>query len=172
MKKVLLILFVLAICVLAFPQGVMAETTLPAQNVPIDATYGGSELAFLADLDLGDGWVLSAGSDNVAPDALTFTVSSSHAWSVSADDIKSNSDPNEGFMIGDEGPFTTPIWMEFNQDGTQHNIIARPNVLSGYGPIAPDTVYTSDLWQRVLDSDFGSTNPYTITIAFTCTSPF
>jgi hypothetical protein len=175
MKKVLLILFVLAICMLAFPQGVMAADPISPDPVLIEATYEGSELDFNVDLAPTEGWLLSVagnGNDNNWPDALTFTVSASHAWSVSADDIKADTDANEGFMMGDEGPLTTPIWMEINQGGSPNSIVSRPNVLEGYGPIPPDTIYTSDLWQRVLDSDFGSLNPFAITIRFTCTSAF
>jgi hypothetical protein len=177
MKKLLLIVFVLAICVLAFPQGVMAETILDPQEKTIDATYGGSALEFLVDLNLGEGWVLEVGGDNnLVDNALTFTVSSSHDWSVQADDIQENTPSTEGYMVGDEGPtrhLTRPIQMQYNEDGAIDLTGGPRNVLENYGPISPDTVYHSDLWQEVLASDYGTTlNPFTITIEFTCSSPF
>jgi hypothetical protein len=173
MKKVLLILFVLAICVLAFPHGVMAADPITPDPVIITAWYEGSALAFEVDLDLGEGWILAVGGDdNWQDNALTYTVSASHDWSVSADDIQTNAPSTEGFMVGDEGPLTSPIQMQYNEDGAIDLTGGSRNVLEGYGPIAPGTVYYSDLWQKVVDSDFGSVNPFAITIQFTCTSAF
>jgi hypothetical protein len=176
MKRILLIGFILAICILAMPQGVLAAQQ--SSNVPISALYAGSPLAFQAALSTDSGansvnpWQLVRGTDNGRTNALVFTVSDSEAWTVTA------TGSNGGYFAGvtnSAHSLINPFWMEFSpngvRDGAQHNIIGGPAVLNG-GPIPDGSVYYSNVWQRVTDADFGDAGGYTLTITFTATSPF
>jgi hypothetical protein len=167
MKKLLLIVFVLAICVLAFPHGVMAATQTP-DPVIINAAYEGTALAFTADKVLPESgpwsWPLSVNSptDNKKSPALTFSVASPSNWVVGV------SGSDGGYMRGDLGTLKTAFGMEVNNDDTNNPINGGINVLSG-GPILA-TNFASDIWQPVQGDDFGSSGGYAITLTFTITA--
>jgi hypothetical protein len=167
MKKLLLIGIVLAICILAMPQGVLAATE--TSPVTVNALYAGNPLAFAAAEDVASGgwaWNLLVNNDNYKSPALKFTVTSSSNWNVLA------TATDGGFMKGSLGTLKQPFQMEVNQGGTATTVGSGLTVLHDYGPVAPNTIYKSAIWQSVGNDDFGSTTGYAITLTFTCTSDF
>jgi|WetSurMetagenome_2_1015567.scaffolds.fasta_scaffold110923_2 hypothetical protein len=166
MKKLLFFGLILAICILAMPQGVLAATSAP--TVPIEATYLGTPLSFVAEKDLTESgswsWPLSVNNHNLKSPALRFIVGTSSEWDVVA------TATDGGFMRGSLGLLKQPIEMEVNNDNAAHAIGSGLTVLNGYGPVASGTHYYSDLWQQVNDDDYGAASGYAITLTFTCTS--
>jgi len=105
MKKVLLIGLILAICILAMPQGVMAlQSTKNATvnaNVVQALTFTATRNAYPSGLE----WALTSGTDNLYPAAVRFQVVSTSAWTVVAWDNEASGRP--GHMV----EWTTaPAW--------------------------------------------------------------
>lgn len=176
MKRILLLGMILAICVLAFPQGVMAGDITP-DGVVVDAAYEGSELVFTAEkYDPAEGgptwpWALSENPTadtapwNLQEDALYFTVDSTLDWDLSA----SGSDDgymrtttttvkpllDNAFLIKDEGD---DAWVTTPTAGTE--------IETG---VPADTAFWKDIDQKVVQADY-SADDYSITLTFTCSN--
>jgi hypothetical protein len=175
MKKLLLIVFVLVILLLAFPQGVLAVGT---QSVPVNAAYSKTDVIFTAGkaTDFGT-WTLSAdsGSDNLKTGALVFGVTSNADWTVTAQDLKSTDTGlmteavtsgahhlTHPFQIRDPSPGSGVYSLE---NGATHQIQSS---------LATVTAFTKDIAQplHVADRDYASTAGYTITVQFVCSNGF
>jgi hypothetical protein len=173
MKKVLLILFVLAICVLAFPHGVMA-LDIPATGgaVEIGATYGDeAATTFTAVLDGSEAdpwsWPLSVGV-NTKNTAIHFSVDSLADWSITATDTLTGT----GYMQGSEHPLSTlfeisteyvPVWNDLAGADLPIN--------EGHSSTSPQP-FDESIRQTVTGTDYASTTGYQMEITFTLSAPF
>jgi hypothetical protein len=177
MKRVLLLGFILAICILVMPQGVLADP--PVQPITINAQYGAvTEFTVTgADgtsttIDMG---LLKASDDNIKPAALHFNVKSQSGWEVTGKDISVRSpDPDyPGYMVGSQGPLTDRFMMLTKEDGdgTWHNFGGTVTVYSGIPSAAP-VPWNEDVMQHVYDYDKGSTGNYNIALEFDCAAIF
>jgi hypothetical protein len=175
MKKLLLIGLILAILLLAFPQGVMAAAP---QDVVVNANYQQTDVVFTADPAAPWSWTLLAddADSNLYPAALVFTVTSNADWTVSAEDTKTVAQ-NKGHMIeaGTGGSHFLKQLFEI-QNPANNGFLT----LEGSGPVliqsglATVTGFNKDIRQSVLtaDRDYASSSGYTITVTFTCTNGF
>jgi hypothetical protein len=160
MKKVLLIGLILAICILAFPQGVMAAS----DNAEVIATI---ESVSEVHASFVGGWVLERGADNSFDNAILVTVDSTSPWGLTASDEKSVED-HKGYMVGSDGsPLATAF--EFNGAG-----LAAPQTLFPAGQAGQEenteSPYPYGIDQDVTEDDNSALAPYTITVTFTLTS--
>jgi hypothetical protein len=157
MKKVLLIGLILAICVLAFPQGVLAAD----QNVEINANV--NDVSELTAAWVGGTWDLYRAStdENLKSQAVHVTVDSSSQWTLSAADA--NSEGDSGYMIS-SGDGSTPLATKFKLDGQNLDIETLRE-----GNAEPLTDYYFDVQQQVINTDDSSLT-YKITVTFTLTS--
>jgi hypothetical protein len=166
MKKVLLILFVLAICMLAFPQGVLADNAPRA--VTIDAVYGTPTDFNAVRNPAFTSWTLTAAaSPNEVNDAIMFTLKTqSPTWSVTA------ASDNSGFMHGDQGVnLNSPFYMY--ADDVPGFVIPTGNALiKEGGPSNSNQDWNAAIRQPLLTTDPGSSIPWFITITFTCAAGF
>ena len=184
MKKLLLIGLILAICILAMPQGVSAATASPIVNANIVHTLvftAPSPAAWVLDRGTGatDNYLSSTGS-GTAPIAMS--VDSANGWGVTA--VDANTGANAGHMVP-VSPFTPTA------AGPLVNVLQVLTV----GPVGPTGTYTAlptaspftpvsiktgtsgvttwneDLKQTVALADYALTTggPYRMTITLTCT---
>jgi|WetSurMetagenome_2_1015567.scaffolds.fasta_scaffold44426_2 hypothetical protein len=102
MKKLLLIVLVLAICVLAFPQGVLADTA--TVNANIDTVT-----EFHATYDPVDQWALTMGTTDQSDVPIVITVQSNQGWDVNAWDSLDGAKPasTAGHMYEWDGDYVT-----------------------------------------------------------------
>jgi len=182
MKKLLLIVLILAICILAFPQGVMAEGSPVPRTVPVQATYAPVTLAFDAGNWAGTApgitpWVLSVlTSPNEKVDALYFTVTSSRSWEITGYDNSPPTGHTDGKMQGDHYSLQSDFLIQQGGTGVMGpgfaNIVggsgSPKSILKG-GPSNVAQWFYPDIRQPVLANDFGSLTGYGITLYFTCT---
>jgi hypothetical protein len=165
MKKVLLIGFVLAILLIAFPQGVMAETA--PDTVTVTAEYLYSPLEFSADLAGEFNWDLeeaAEGGANEYPGALVFVVDSPLAWDVYAADT-TGSQP--GYLYSPTAAvhnLANPFLIADEGDDDMIDIIAGPIIESG---VPADIGFIKTIDQVVEQEDYAA-NDYSITITFSC----
>jgi hypothetical protein len=173
MKKLLLIGLILAICVLAFPQGVMALD----DSVTVNANLPLQTFAFDASINTGVGptwpWVLQPSTANTNPGAINLTVVSSRQWDIAAWDANGNTAPRiAGHMFGDGHTLTNAF--EIQMGGTNGNLgslgpittFATPGnpILSGNPLVGSQSDY-ANIMQTTVAGDFGSPN-YAITLWF------
>jgi hypothetical protein len=169
MKKVLLIGLILAILLLAFPQGVMAAEK--DKEVEINAAYAGGELSFDAYLTAGVefNWALVealVGGANARSAALTFTLDSPLDWTVNAADAAGVSD-TEGHMISSSTDYVLANhFLIDNEAGTPIAIVGNPEIEVG---VPETTGFTKDIDQPVIQKDYAA-DDYQITITFTCSN--
>ena len=162
MKKVLLIGLILAICILAFPQGVMAATSGDTANVvaniedkcEVTSTFNAPAL----------GWNLERNAPNDLSNAITVTVDSSSPWGLVASHTPVVP-ANKGFMVSSDG--ATRMKTAFVFAGTG---LAVDNALfdPGQTPQAK-TTYNWAVGQPVLWSD-NAALVYNMVITFTLTA--
>jgi len=165
MKKVLLILFVLAICVLAFPHGVMADN-VQDKPVTIEADYG-SEFVTVFDAYLDPEWStwgLGTG-DNGVTDAIFFELKTLYDWTVTGDASASS-----GLMVGSEHSLKNLFLVDSPIYGYMG--FASEQIFNYGGSSTEDQDWTSSVSQFVATDDYASSTPYAITITFTCTTSF
>ncbi len=184
MRKILLLGFILAILLLAFPQGVLADVQSPVVNANIVHTLvftAPSPAAWVLDRGTAatDNYLSSAGS-GTAPIAMS--VDSANGWGVTA--VDANTGTGAGHLVP-VSPFT-PV--------AAGPLAAALQVMTA-GPVGPTGTYTplptaspftpvpirtgisgvttwsEDLKQSVALSDYALTSggPYRMTITFTCT---
>jgi hypothetical protein len=175
MKKLLLILFVLAILLLAFPQGVMADPV--NQPVIVNAQYTTAQLTFTANtVESKFPWTLvrsdvSGYNDNLNTDALVFTVDSNSPWTVVAADT---STAHKGHMIeaGTAGSHFLASLFQIRDTNTYTLDGASPVQIQTGNPV--DVGFTKSIAQPLLveSHDFASSAGYTITVTFTCSNGF
>jgi hypothetical protein len=184
MKKLLLIVFVLAICVLAFSQGVMADTPVPAKEVAINAKFLPKDLVFDAQTygPSGPGslvWDLHVDPENSKPNAIYLKVDSSRDWEITAyDKDASGASPKEdGKLLGDQHSLQKYFLIaQLGTGGLEGSVFdnivggsgAVTSIVKG-GPLNVAQFIYPDVKQEVTATDFGSKTGYKITIVFTCT---
>jgi hypothetical protein len=176
MKKVLLIGLILAICILAFPQGVMAAET-GNDNVIVTASFTGTALQFDAFQDPGFTWALVESAAGIIPpngnlkvNGMNFTVDSRADYTVTAVDSKGT----------DRGHMTN------GGSGAGYHFLANPFLIEGTSTMVnlegtgttPVTIqagtpaltnFKKDIDQAVVQSDYAAPS-YAITVTFTCTN--
>ena len=163
MKKLLLLGFVLAICILAMPQGVLAID----QPVTVNAVYY-SATTFVVTNNVGT-WTLAVDGSNTNPAGLSFDIKTLDDWSVMA------SASNEGFMTGSNGDLKSLFQMDLRTTpalGFERLDLATSKVANSGGPSSEVQTWNSKLYQPVLYNDYGSGTGYTITITFVSTTDF
>ena len=182
MKRILLFGMILAICILAMPQGVLATVITPG-GVVVDAKYAGSALTFTADKYVTGHtgvqassppafptwpWALSENAAaatapfNLQANALHFTVDSTLNWDVSA------SGTDNGYMRSTAAkPLLDNPFQIKNEGGSW---VATPNNGAAIEDGVPaDTEFWKDIDQKVVQADY-SAGAYSITETFTCTN--
>jgi|WetSurMetagenome_2_1015567.scaffolds.fasta_scaffold06643_4 hypothetical protein len=189
MKRVLLIGIVLAICILAMPQGVLAVAPGTGVPVVVDAAYGASAATdFNAVIHQVSGiawsWDLVAADPNLnlKSPAIDFTLSTLAPWSVTA--YESYAPPAtpyvgaKGHMHGDLADLQTPFEMTTAQSGggwydfTPYTSAASQlAVKSGTSSTSPQP-WSENLRQAVTATDLASHGGYHTQLTFTCTAPF
>ena len=165
MKKVLLILFVLAICVLAFPHGVMADN-VQDKPVTIEADYG-SEFVTVFDAYLDPefpAWTLGEGA-NGRTDAIFFELNTLDDWIVTGD-----ASATSGKMVGSEHPLKNLFLVDSPLYGPM-GFASELKFNEGKSSTS-DQDWKSDVSQVVAPDDYASSTPYAITITFTCSTTF
>jgi hypothetical protein len=175
MKKLLLIGLILAILLLAFPQGVMAAPV--NQPVIVNAQYTTSQLTFTANPVASKfPWTLirsdvTGYNDNLNSDALVFTVDSNGPWTVVAADT---STAHKGHMIeaGTAGSHWLNQLFQIRDTATYTLDGATAVQIQTGNPV--DVGFTKSIAQPLLvaDHDFASSAGYTITVTFTCSNGF
>jgi hypothetical protein len=172
MKKVLLILFVLAICILAFPHGVMAVGVGGAQNVPITAEYGvPTDFSVVSQTESsGWSWKLVANQLNFVPTVFAFHVQASADWDLWATDVSTGTH-TDGYMQGSVKHLNNPFEMTTEPGRAWGNLLVPLKVRTEPSRTAPWD-WNADIRQNVDDNDFGSSSGFTLTTAFTITAPF
>jgi hypothetical protein len=167
MKKVLLIGFVLAILLFAFPQGVLAATDDGQATVSARI----SDYITLTVTNPGD-WPLAydanqcGGTEHCNQGApIGFTVSSNDQWTV-----RSLTDTDQdGFMVGSDDA-STPL---------AELLLIGPDVSAGYVDLTDNRdlqtdsmskSFTKNLRQVLAITDDSRNNPFTITINFDVTT--
>ena len=166
MKKVLLILFVLAILLLAFPQGVLAAT-FPSNDVVINAEFG-TATSFNAQKSttaFPDTWGLKPGENNQVDEGINFFLTTqSNGWSVTAESA------NNGFMTGGLQNLQSPFLVYSTTAG---NYVAPTGGVQIKGGDALNTNqdWNANIRQPVALNDIGA-DLWTITIVFTCSAGF
>ena len=165
MKKVLLILFVLAILLLAFPQGVLAAT-FPSNDVVINAEFG-TATSFDAQKNataFPTPWVLTPGENNQVDEGINFFLTTqSNGWSVTAESA------NNGFMTGGLQNLQSPFLVYSTTGGYVAPTGGAPIKDGDALNTAQD--FSANIRQPVALNDVGAAL-WTITIVFTCSAGF
>jgi len=168
MKKVLLIGLILAILLLAFPQGVMAiDKTDP---VTVNAAYAGGDLVFTADTVAAKfPWNLAEVGENLGnknTDALVFTVDSPLIWHIDATDA-ATVPATEGYMVSTTNPLHSlaNYFKIANEGGTMIDLSISKEIENGVP--SDNAAFYKTIDQAVVQSDFAMES-YSITITFTC----
>jgi|WetSurMetagenome_2_1015567.scaffolds.fasta_scaffold185791_2 hypothetical protein len=171
MKKVLLLGLILAILLLAFPQGVMAATGTP-QNVPVNANVV-SAISCTASGPAQQ--ALTRGSNNELATAFTGTVISTNNWQLVATDQKTTPTTEVGYMVPTTGfaPSTGPKALvapfAIQTSGAAYSPLTSP-VTVALGA-AGSNPYTKGMQQPVGNDDWMlTTGTYQITIVFACST--
>ena len=178
MKKLLLIVFVLAILLLAFPQGVMAAPVPDA--VTVNAVYENAQLTFTADTVASKfPWTLirddmSGYNSNLNSGALTFTVDSRSPWTVTAEDTKTAT-LHKGHMI--ESGTSGSHWLAQRfqiRDTTNTYYLDGASAIQIQTGNPTDVAFTKDIAQPLLaaDHDYAVSGGYEIIVTFTCGNGF
>jgi hypothetical protein len=165
MKKLLLIGLVLAICILAMPQGVSAALDTP-KTVEVNAQLESTSSFNAAGL-WGEGfvWQLSRGNnvlydgydDHANGPAVELVVDSNLAYDITA------SGTNSGQMIDSNGnKYQTPLWIDSKD-------LSTAPVLVSNGALGTGVTFDYYLGQTILDSDSANL-PHSITITFDMTA--
>jgi hypothetical protein len=184
MKRVLLIGIVLAICILAMPQGVLA-TTLTGKNVNVDAKYAGADITCTPASTVGSGssstWVLTkANNPNLKTGGITVGLETTRSYTITAYDSKGLT--NEGKMTATDGAGAHVLANAFQMQmgGTGGVLGAAADIIETTpgtpklfvsGPPSKPTL-SSSIWQNIADTDWSSATPYSITIVFTCSNDY
>jgi hypothetical protein len=166
MKKLLLIGLILAICILAMPQGVLAATddgfAVVSANINdyvslIVTPPGNWPLAY-------DATTCGAACNELAP-AIGFAVSSNDAWTVrSLDDTL-----QDGFMVGKAStntPLANRLLIGPDTSTAYVNLIINQDLQTG----TMSGSFTKNLRQTLAITDDSRNNPFTITINFDVTT--
>jgi len=161
MKKVLLIGLILAICILAFPQGVMAATDIKGADVNAQVVDTCKVTAEFVPPS-GGVWNLERNVANALPNGIHVTVDSSSKWSLDVVDAKAT-DP--GFMVSTVGAI--PLNNAFVFEGA--GLAASRNLFPSGQLAQPVTPYDYDIGQPITATD-NSDLAYIITVTFTLIS--
>jgi hypothetical protein len=162
MKKLLLIGLILAILILAMPQGVSALDT-PTTAV---VNAGITPVASISAAFIGP-WTLGRGENTLpATTGITVTVDANSPWSTKAEDLSTPTNHVKGHMQS-----TTVSTNSLNQP-----LYINGGVLTGSvdlvtnGAAQTSTPLSYALAQQVVDTD-DANQAYTITLTFTLTTP-
>jgi len=169
MKKVLLILFVLAICVLAMPQGVMAATDIKPAVVNANVTAIALDFK-VTNPTCGNPagvWQLQRGLNTLsALTGIKTEVNSSRAWQISAVGLASD---HTGSLMSQANHGNFLQALTILQESTNSYVILSGTPVVQTGPpgnLVQNLRYTN-LQQSVADLDKALTD-YQITITMTC----
>lgn len=153
MKKLLLIGLILVVCMLAFPQGVMAVNT--ANTATVDATV---KTFAKIDATFNGPWELKRGANNL-DNGITVTVDSNTPWTTKAEDLT-----NSGYLTPTVGAaLTAPLYIK-------GGALTSAVDLETAGLPQASTPLSYDLDQAV-DNDDDANVAYHMTITFTLTTP-
>jgi len=161
MKKVLLIGFVLAILLLAFPQGVMAATTLDSTTAVVSA--GVTDYADIIATFNSGGWTLNR-SENPLANGINLTVDCSQHWAVTAADA----DPSntKGYMDNTNHNHSLATAFAIDTSTVQNAVLTGADLAFVGGNPQPATLSQYDIAQFVTNLD-DTAESYDITVAFT-----
>jgi hypothetical protein len=160
MKKLLFIGLILAIFILAMPQGVMALSDI--KTAEVSATVADTCIVTASFVPPSGGWNLLRNNANALPNGIHVTVDSSSPWGLVATDEKGT---DKGKMISTVGAI--PLQTAFVFDGVG---LATAHTLFPSGKAAqPVTGYDYAIGQPVTALD-NSALDYTITVTFTLTA--
>jgi hypothetical protein len=174
MKRVLLIGFILAICILAMPQGVMATTVRTADVSATIQTY--IELYAPTPPTV---WALTAGdhttgynniysatsSGNVKP--LQLTIETNKAWRVDAEAVNGNT-AVKAHMTGPAHSLRDHLYIEQATPGNFADLYNLNAIASGTNAQIGVQPFARDLSQRVYSDD--TPEAYAIVITLTASN--
>jgi hypothetical protein len=168
MKKVLLLGMILVICVLAFPQGVMAAL---GDSAPAIVTGSFSSIAIIKaqfnPLGVPAGatpWALSRANMNPLTGGINVSVDCNQPWQVNAADTKSS---DKGFMTSTANRLINPFNVSVSGDTNWHNLMGG-NVLVVTGQSQTYQNYNYNIQQQVTNDD--KAGDYAITVTYTLTA--
>ena len=169
MKKLLLIGLILAICILAFPQGVLAADSIAEVNANIQET-----LSFTATGPSGEWALTPVATTTTATNAegITFDVTSNALWNVN---VKSTT-PANGKMVpfmveSGATPLDKVLKIEGITPGSFQDVTSIVDILSELKTDADGTLYYKKLQQETVITDsrlMAAFNHYTIDLTFEC----
>jgi hypothetical protein len=179
MKRVLLIGIILAIFILAMPQGVMADTkTSPVtvnaniiNHLTCTATNGGTS----------SGWAMTRGTTNTMGDGVAFVLKSSAPWVITVAESATPvqpTPPHAGFMKESDGTayvdggkfLASALGIQRSDDNYQDLNAGSQRTVAGN--VANDYTFNKGLQQAVALTDTelpAATRHYAIGLTFTCT---
>jgi hypothetical protein len=163
MKKVLLIGLILAICILAFPQGVMA-----AGSDTAEVTASIDSIADIVATFTATPWALTrlatGLTPNLNPNAITVTVDCNNDWDVTVADTKVT---DKGYMVSASKKLTDPFYLEDGQGTGIFATLTGVAWITESGNSQPLTTYYYDVYQQVENVDDAAEGSYSITITYT-----
>jgi hypothetical protein len=168
MKKLLLIGMILAICILAFPQGVSAAT-----DAPVTVSANVNQILSCTATGLG-AQTLTRGSLNEVNPFFTLGVVSTNNWQLTALDTSTDA-TSRGHMVPTSGHVPTvatflvaPFGVGTTTAGGYAALPGPVTVATGLGNTAG---ITRGMTQTVGDTDWALTSgQYQIVVQFTCTN--
>ena len=164
MKRVLLLGMILAILILAMPQGVLAGSALNNATVTASVTdYAAITAAFEPPVG---GWNLTRYSvdDNLCPNCVNVTVDSSTKWGTTVADEK-GAGATENHMVADANPWPALI-DHFQIDGSD---LSSGKILEANKAAQGPSSIPYNIAQKIELTDDTVYN-YKIVLAFTLTS--
>lgn len=161
MKRVLLLGMILAICILAMPQGVSAATADVTANIQtisiLTAAYEPTV----------NPWVLQRlnASENINANAINISVDCNTDWDVNVKDTKTS---NPGYMNSTTSSkkLFDKFQLEEGQDANTFATLTNTAWIIESGTPIPKTIYKQDIKQQVENVD-DAAEAYTITLTYT-----
>jgi hypothetical protein len=160
MKKLLLIGLILAILILAMPQGVLAADTATSKDVAVTANLQ-SYSGLTVDTN-SITWPLVRGPNTLGSDAapcITVTVDSNIAYKVQANADKAGLMTDSGLNA-----YTAPLNLH-GVEGVWTFTSGTPQTIVANG-VRGDAVASGYSLSQAIDNDDSADNPHTITLTF------
>jgi hypothetical protein len=170
MKRILLLGIILAICILAMPQGVLAATASSGGSAVVSATIEDYINLVVTGPSV---WTLSYTASacgdhcNVLSPGIKFDISSNDGWTLTA----SKNGPNDGYLKAGTYNLANRLFIGPNPYAAPENWIstdAAHKIETGLKGVTPQ--FSRDLQQTLSINDDANLGTYSITLAFDATT--
>ena len=171
MKKVILIGLILAILLLAFPQGVMAATDTAAVSATI------ADYIFLDVTGPTSAWPLefthvtnecdAVPECNQLTNAISFAINTNDAWFLTA---KQDSTGQVGRLLSGSTYLTNPLYIGPNTANNYVTVVSADQLLESGTTVGVITPFTKNLRQTLAIGDQSALGTYSITLTFDATT--